>query len=244
MDSTTQILSEAAISTWSTGGWQESTSLMYELRAALCRQAPGRGELQMTWRAAWPHHEDGRITGGAPSRARLPLISGALEEPPPSGCFLWLRRFRPSRGPSRESVPKMLLSHVEPLTEQQIVGVYGLQQSALETEEALSQGLDALYQSLSDTVVSDALSCPSNVANYMPDGRRHEQALHPRRVRQTSGEPSAPGRCNRLHQILTTRQMARSLLSVSDYFHRLRTLELALVTRPRAAQEQQQQGHS
>jgi len=62
---------------------------------------------------------------------------------------------------------QMLLSHVEPLTEQQIVGVYGLQQSALETEEALSQGLDALYQSLSDTVVSDALSCPSNVANYM-----------------------------------------------------------------------------
>jgi transcription factor TGA len=61
----------------------------------------------------------------------------------------------------------MLLSHAEPLTEQQIVGVCGLQQSALETEEALSQGLEALYQSLSDTVVSDALSCPSNVANYM-----------------------------------------------------------------------------
>jgi transcription factor TGA len=61
----------------------------------------------------------------------------------------------------------MLLGHVEPLTEQQIVGVYGLQQSALETEEALSQGLDALYQSLSDTVISDALSCTPNVANYM-----------------------------------------------------------------------------
>jgi hypothetical protein len=62
---------------------------------------------------------------------------------------------------------QMLLSHVEPLTAQQIVGVYGLRQSALETEEALNQGLDALYQSLSDTVVSDALSCPSNVASYM-----------------------------------------------------------------------------
>ena len=61
----------------------------------------------------------------------------------------------------------MLLGHVEPLTEQQIVGVYGLQQSALETEEALSQGLDALYQSLSDTVISDALGCTPNVANYM-----------------------------------------------------------------------------
>jgi transcription factor TGA len=44
---------------------------------------------------------------------------------------------------------------------------------------------------------------------------------------------------HRLHQILTARQMARSLLAVSDYFHRLRTLR---VTRPRAPQEQQ--GHS
>ena len=49
----------------------------------------------------------------------------------------------------------MLLSHVEPLTEQQIVGVYGLQQSALETEEALSQGLEALYQSLLQAMRSE-----------------------------------------------------------------------------------------
>ena len=50
---------------------------------------------------------------------------------------------------------QMLLSHVEPLTEQQIVGVYGLQQSALETEEALSQGLEALYQSLLQAMRSE-----------------------------------------------------------------------------------------
>ena len=48
----------------------------------------------------------------------------------------------------------MLLSHVEPLMEQQIVGVYGLQQSALETE-ALSQGLEALYQSLLQAMRSE-----------------------------------------------------------------------------------------
>jgi len=58
---------------------------------------------------------------------------------------------------------QMLLSHVEPLTEQQIVGVYGLQQSALETEEALSQGLEALYQSLLQAMRSekrDNQRCP------------------------------------------------------------------------------------
>jgi transcription factor TGA len=45
---------------------------------------------------------------------------------------------------------------------------------------------------------------------------------------------------HRLHQILTTRQMARSLLAVSDYFHRLRTLSSLWVTRPRVSQDQQQ----
>ena len=55
---------------------------------------------------------------------------------------------------------QMLLSHVEPLTEQQIVGVYGLQQSALEMEEALSQGLEALYQSLLQAMRSESkVSC-------------------------------------------------------------------------------------
>ena len=59
------------------------------------------------------------------------------------------------------------MSHIEPLTEQQILGICSLQQSTQETEDALSQGLEALQQSLSDSIASDALSCPSNVANYM-----------------------------------------------------------------------------
>lgn len=62
---------------------------------------------------------------------------------------------------------QIALRHTEPLTEQQILGVCGLQQSVRETEEALSQGLEALYGSLSDTIISDALNCPSNMANYM-----------------------------------------------------------------------------
>lgn len=59
------------------------------------------------------------------------------------------------------------MSHIEPLAEQQILGICSLQQSTQETEDALSQGLEALHQSLSDTICSDALSFPSNMANYM-----------------------------------------------------------------------------
>ena len=56
---------------------------------------------------------------------------------------------------------------IEALTEQQILGICGLQQTTQEAEEALSQGLEALHQSLSDTISSDSLSCPPNMANYM-----------------------------------------------------------------------------
>jgi len=59
------------------------------------------------------------------------------------------------------------LQQIEPLSEQQLIEICGLQQSAQGTEEALSQGLEALNQSLSDVIISDSLSCPSNMANYM-----------------------------------------------------------------------------
>ncbi|WOL20039.1 bZIP transcription factor TGA10 isoform X1 [Canna indica] len=48
-----------------------------------------------------------------------------------------------------------------------IVAVCGLQQSTQETEEALSHAMEALHWSLEDAVVSDALSCPLNMPNYM-----------------------------------------------------------------------------
>lgn len=53
------------------------------------------------------------------------------------------------------------------MTEQQILSICGVQQSTQEAEEALNQGLEALYQSLSDTIASDSLSYPSNMGNYM-----------------------------------------------------------------------------
>ncbi|KAL5201333.1 hypothetical protein ABZP36_035687 [Zizania latifolia] len=228
--------SEAAMFDVEYGRWQEEHyRLMYELRAALQQHLP-EGELQMYVESCLAHHDevvaikDGVIKGDV-----FHLISGVWRSPA-ERCFLWLGGFRPSE------VIKMLLAHVEPLTEQQIVGVYGLQQSALETEEALSQGLDALYQSLSDTVVSDALSCPSNVANYMGQMAVAMNKLSTLEGFVRQAENLRQQTLHRLHQILTTRQMARSLLAVSDYFHRLRTLSSLWVTRPRAAPQDQQPG--
>lgn len=59
------------------------------------------------------------------------------------------------------------MPHLDPLTEQQLVGICSLQQSSQQAEEALSQGLEQLQQSLADTVASGSLSEDPNVGTYM-----------------------------------------------------------------------------
>lgn len=49
-------------------------------------------------------------------------------------------------------VNQMLISQLDPLTEQQVMGIYSLQQSTQQAEEALSQGLEQLQQSLIETI--------------------------------------------------------------------------------------------
>lgn len=65
---------------------------------------------------------------------------------------------------------QLLVNQLEPLTEQQLVGIGNLQQSSQQAEDALSQGMEALQQSLAETLSSGSLGSSGssgNVANYM-----------------------------------------------------------------------------
>lgn len=66
---------------------------------------------------------------------------------------------------------QLLITQLEPLTEQQLLAIGNLQQSSQQAEDALSQGMEALQQSLAETIAGSlATSNPSsgaNVANYM-----------------------------------------------------------------------------
>lgn len=65
---------------------------------------------------------------------------------------------------------QILANHLEPLTEQQLMGICNLQQSSQQAEDALSQGMEALQQSLAETLASTSLtpsSSSDNVTNYM-----------------------------------------------------------------------------
>jgi len=64
---------------------------------------------------------------------------------------------------------QLLANHLEPLTEQQMLGLNNLQQSSQQAEDALSQGMEALQQSLAETLAGSLGPSGSsgNVANYM-----------------------------------------------------------------------------
>lgn len=55
------------------------------------------------------------------------------------------------------------------MTDQQLIGICNLQQSSQQTEDALSQGMEALQQSLLETISSASMgpNSSANVADYM-----------------------------------------------------------------------------
>lgn len=68
------------------------------------------------------------------------------------------------------SVMQLLVNQLEPLTEQQLAGIYNLQQSSHQAEDALSQGMEALQQSLAETLANGSPATEGSsgdVANYM-----------------------------------------------------------------------------
>ncbi|KAJ1702518.1 hypothetical protein LUZ63_002297 [Rhynchospora breviuscula] len=221
------ISSEAAMFDMDYARWmEEHHRLMCELGTAVQQHIP-ENELQMFVTSCVAHYDE--MTGIKSVAAKtdvLHLISG-LWMTPAERCFMWLGGFRPS------DLVKMLLPHMKPLAEQQVVGVCKLQQSTQETEEALSQGVEHLNRLLSDTITSDALSCPSNMANYMG-----QMAIALSNLANLEGFVRQADHLrletlHRLHQILTAHQMARCLLAIAEYFHRLRSLSTLWLTRPR-----------
>lgn len=62
---------------------------------------------------------------------------------------------------------QILTPQLDPLTDQQMLGICNLQQSSEQAEEALAQGLHQLHQSLADTVAVGTLNDGAAAPNYM-----------------------------------------------------------------------------
>ncbi|XWS59222.1 hypothetical protein CRYUN_Cryun08bG0103200 [Craigia yunnanensis] len=224
------ISSDAAVFDVEYARWlEEHHRLMCELRAAVQEHLP-ENELRIFVDNCLAHFDEVMNLKGMVAKTDVFHLVSGMWKTPAERCFMWMGGCRPSE------LIKVILNQIEPLTEQQIMGICALQQSTQEAEEALSQGFEALNQSLSDIITSDSLSCPPNMTNYMGQMAIAMNKLSTLEDFVRQADNLRHQTIHRLHQILTTRQAARCLLAIAEYFHRLRALSSLWLARPRQEQ--------
>ncbi|KAG5005570.1 hypothetical protein JHK86_029709 [Glycine max] len=208
---------------------EEQNRQINELRAGVNSHA-GDTELRMIIDGIMAHYDEiFRLKANAAKADVFHLLSG-MWKTPAERCFLWLGGFRSSE------LLKLLVNQLEPLTEQQLVGITNLQQSSQQAEDALSQGMEALQQSLSETLSTGSLGSSGssgNVANYMGQMAMAMGKLGTLEGFIKQADNLRQQTLHQIHRILTTRQSARALLAIHDYFSRLRALSSLWLARPR-----------
>ncbi|CAK9147292.1 unnamed protein product [Ilex paraguariensis] len=115
------------------------------------------------------------------------------------------------------------------------MAITNLQQSSQQAEDALSQGMEALQQSLADTLVGSPgpSSSSGNVANYMGQMAMAMGKLGTLEGFIHQADNLRQQTLQQMHRVLTTRQSARAVLAINDYFSRLRALSCLWLARPR-----------
>ncbi|GFY84662.1 TGACG motif-binding factor 6 [Actinidia rufa] len=208
---------------------EEHNRQINELRTAVNSHASD-AELRTMVESAITHFDDVfRLKGNAAKVDVFHILSG-MWKTPAERCFLWIGGFRSSE------LLKLLVNQLEPLTEQQLVGICNLQQSSQQAEDALSQGMEALQQSLAETLANGSPGPPGpsgNVANYMGQMAMAMGKLGTLENFVRQADNLRQQTLQQMHRILTTRQSARALLAVNDYFSRLRALSSLWLARPR-----------
>lgn len=204
---------------------EEQNRHLSELRSALTAHV-GDNDLRILVDNGMAHYDElFRLKMVAVKADVFHIVSG-MWKTPAERCFMWMGGFRPSE------LLKILGPQLEPLTEQQLLAVCNLQQSSQQAEDALSQGMEALQQNLADTLSAGSLGTP-NVANYMGQMAMAMGKLGTLENFVRQADNLRQQTLQQMHRILTTRQAARGLLAMGDYFSRLRALSSLWIARPR-----------
>ncbi|CAL5043387.1 unnamed protein product [Urochloa decumbens] len=223
---------------------EEHQRHMTDLRVALAAPQIGNDDLRVLVDGAMAHYEQMFRLKSAATRSDVFHVLSGMWVSPAERLFMWLGGFRSSE------LLKVLLSGggghaatagAEPLTEQQLVGICGLRQSAMQAEDALSQGMEALQQALAETLAAAAAAgagdgsggAAEGVANYMGQMAVAMGKLATVENFLRQADLLRQQTLQQMRRILTARQAARALLVVSDYFSRLRALSSLWLTRPR-----------
>ncbi|KAL5732541.1 hypothetical protein ACOSQ2_032233 [Xanthoceras sorbifolium] len=208
---------------------EEQNRQVNELRSAVNSHASDT-ELRIIVDGIMAHYDEiFRLKSNAAKADVFHLLSG-MWKTPAERCFLWLGGFRSSE------LLKLLVNQLEPLTEQQLVSIGNLQQSSQQAEDALSQGMEALQQSLAETLSSGSLGSSGssgNVANYMGQMAMAMGKLGTLEGFIRQADNLRQQTLQQMQRVLTTHQSARALLAIHDYFSRLRALSSLWLARPR-----------
>ncbi|WZZ42347.1 hypothetical protein YC2023_038606 [Brassica napus] len=207
---------------------EEKNKQMNELRSALNAHA-GDTELRIIVEGVMSHYEElFRIKSSAAKNDVFHLLSG-MWKTPAERCFLWLGGFRSSE------LLKLIANQLEPITERQVMGLNSLQQTSQQAEDALSQGMESLQQSLADTLSSGTLGSSSsdNVASYMGQMAMAMGQLGTLEGFIRQADNLRLQTLQQMIRVLTTRQSARAFLAIHDYSSRLRALSSLWLARPR-----------
>ncbi|XP_008801023.1 transcription factor TGAL6-like isoform X6 [Phoenix dactylifera] len=207
------------------GHWvEEQNRQTGELRAALQAHVSDI-ELRMLVESGMSHYDNLFHIKAIAAKSDVFYLMSGMWKTPAERFFLWIGGFRPSE------LLKVLSPQLEPLTEQQVVAVCNLQQSSQQAEDALSQGMDKLQQTLAETLTSDPLGA-SGVATYMGQMANAMGKLEGLVNFVNQADHLRQQTLQQMYKILTTRQAARGLLVLGDYFQRLRALSSLWTARP------------
>ncbi|KAM3333194.1 hypothetical protein ACQJBY_028359 [Aegilops geniculata] len=208
---------------------EEHNKHINELRAAANAHA-GDDDLRKIVDSIMSQYDEFFRLKGVAAKADVFHVLSGMWKTPAERCFMWLGGFRSSE------LLKLLAGQLEPLTEQQLTGICNLQQSSQQAEDALSQGMEALQQSLAETLASGSLGpagSSGNVASYMGQMAMAMGKLGTLENFLRQADNLRLQTLQQMQRILTTRQSARALLAISDYFSRLRALSSLWLARPR-----------
>ncbi|KAH9303060.1 hypothetical protein KI387_014643, partial [Taxus chinensis] len=224
---TSVISSEAAAFDMEYQRWlEEHHRHMCDLRAAL-QEHLSDNDLRLFVDNCVAHYSEILHIKSIAAKADVFHLLSGMWKTPAERCFMWMGGFRPSE------LLKILLPHIEPLTEQQYQCICSLQQSSVQAEEALSQGMEELQQSLLETIAGGSLSSQANMANYMGQMAIAIGKLANLEFLIRQADNLRHQTLQQLHRILTTRQAAKCFLAIGEYFSRLRALSSLWSARPR-----------
>ncbi|KAL5844179.1 hypothetical protein ACOSQ4_010137 [Xanthoceras sorbifolium] len=136
--------------------------------------------------------------------------------------FQWIGGFRPSE------LLNILIPHLEPLTDQQLADVGNLQQSSRQAEDALTQGMDKLQETLAQSIATDQWS----QGIYQSEMAATVEKLEAVEGFVNQADHLRQQTMQQMSRILTIRQAARALLALGEYFYRLRALSSLWAARP------------